>query len=495
MFIFLYFALILDKTLSMRKSIFVFSLLLLASFGSNAQRMMGIATSNWSGTNGMYLNPANIADSRTKFSIDLFSVNFGIDNNNAPLSLSDAFSSTSGNSSVNSVFKFDNGKQINLMLPYAEMRLPGLMVSIDHKNSFAITFRIRAMNQFNNFAPGLITTLTDSNLSSNTNYDLVSKNFNWTLHGWAEANVSYARVLYEKDEHFLKAGLTLRYLAGLGFMSIKGSLDAHYSAADTAITANHTNIQVASNLLDNLDNAGNGNTGFDQIGKKGGHGFGADIGVVYEWRPDYDDYIDPTTKLTDHSANKYKIRASVAVTDIGAITYDNVKTSTFSGNGVMSSTDIRNNFSSFNNFKDYATSRGFTYDTSVGSLKVALPTTIVAAIDYYIGHHFYLNGTYIGNVVNRQNVGNSYYDQIILTPRFDTKFYSLGIPVSYSYLTGGIKAGFGMRMGGFFMGTDDMLAFFSGNQYGVNFYFGAYIPINKKNKSGKKDAEPTPSTK
>ena len=39
----------------------------LLSMAANAQRYLGIATGNWSGTTNMYLNPANIADSRSKF--------------------------------------------------------------------------------------------------------------------------------------------------------------------------------------------------------------------------------------------------------------------------------------------------------------------------------------------------------------------------------------------------------------------------------------------
>ena len=66
----------------MKKLTVVLMLVLMLAFCiGQAQRYLGIATSNWSGTNGMYLNPANIADSRHKFTIDLFSVNVGVNNN------------------------------------------------------------------------------------------------------------------------------------------------------------------------------------------------------------------------------------------------------------------------------------------------------------------------------------------------------------------------------------------------------------------------------
>jgi hypothetical protein len=40
--------------------------------------------------------------------------------------------------------------------------------------------------------------------------------------------------------------------------------------------------------------------------------------------------------------------------------------------------------------------------------------------------------------------------------------------------------GFGMRVSGFFFGSDDMLAIASDNQHGFGFYFGGYVPIFRK---------------
>jgi hypothetical protein len=49
--------------------------------------------------------------------------------------------------------------------------------------------------------------------------------------------------------------------------------------------------------------------------------------------------------------------------------------------------------------------------------------------------------------------------------------------------------GLGLRVGGFFVGSDDMMAFFSsGTQFGANVYFGLYIPFNKRDyRDGNKD--------
>jgi OOP family OmpA-OmpF porin len=80
--------------------------------------------------------------------------------------------------------------------------------------------------------------------------------------------------------------------------------------------------------------------------------------------------------------------------------------------------------------------------------------------------------------VDRKAVGNYYYNQVTVTPRYDTRVFSVGLPVTYGMQSNSIKMGLGARVAGFFMGSDDMLALFSNNQYGFNFYAGAFIPIN-----------------
>jgi hypothetical protein len=53
----------------MRKLLLATTLMLSVISSSFAQRYLGVATSNWSGTNALYLNPALMAGSRVKWSI------------------------------------------------------------------------------------------------------------------------------------------------------------------------------------------------------------------------------------------------------------------------------------------------------------------------------------------------------------------------------------------------------------------------------------------
>jgi hypothetical protein len=453
------------------------SFILAASITSlNAQRMMGIATSNWCGTNSITLNPASIADSRTRFSLDLFSINFGIDNNLASVDFAKAAGSTSGTPQVGDIFTFSKNKAFNVLMPVADFHLPGIMVSIDQKNSVAITTRVRVFNQFNHFDQGLLRSVLDPNYTGGSDVAISSQKFNWTANIWSEIRLTYAREVYNKDEHYIKAGITVSRLGGIGFLSLKGeNLDGHYYSASDSIHTNNTDLQFATSVVDNASDlsSGLGSIFGNFFDKKSGSGWGADLGAIYEYRPE-------ETNNDDQSNNKYKVRASLAITDLGSMSYTSqiVKVS---ANGSMSTGDLAKNFANYTDFTEYARSRGYTLDTSKGTTKVHLPTAMVLGLDYYVGSHFYINGTWIANLANRMNFGNSYYGQLTFTPRWDTRYFSVGVPLTYSGMTHGMKAGLGIRLAGLYFGSDDMLAFMGGS-YGVNFYLGGYIPINKKHK-------------
>ncbi|MBA3827527.1 MAG: OmpA family protein [Taibaiella sp.] len=495
----------------MKRSLLL-GLALLIVIVANAQRYLGIATSDWSATNSVYLNPANIADSRTKFSIDLFSVNVGVDNDLGTINTSNFASKFYKGDSVNinDIFKYSNKGAFNMIAPYAEVRGPGFMWNIDHKNSIALTTRIRGINQFTNVSQDLYRTILDPSYAKGANgdYTLNSGKFNWTAATWSEIGVTYARVLVDNGRNMLKAGVTVRYLGGIGYVSMQGNnLDGHYYKANDSLQLTNTDLHFASNIISTQNQLSNGISNADLLsrffGSNGGKGVGGDIGLVYEFRPDYNNYyydMDGQTHITDYSKNRYKLRFAASVTDIGFINYNtNNRTGSISGTGSIKGADLGNNISNYSEFKTYAQTRGFTVDSNSSSTKVHLPAALLLSADYRIGGNFYVNATYINNLVDRYQVGNAYYNQITVTPRYDTRVFSVGVPISYSMLANDLKVGLGARIAGFFIGSDDMLALFSNNQYGYNIYFGAYIPVNYKkprdrdhdNVSDKRDKCPT----
>ena len=476
----------------MRRLLYLAVFILLIAHNAHGQRYFGIATSNWSGINGLYLNPANIADNRERITIDLISVNAGVDNNLGTINTGGGIGSflnrvRNGSVSADNIFNFSGGNTFSLVAPYAEARGPGFMVTIKHKHSLAFTTRMRVINQFNNFDQSLYHLIANPTPTANNNINVSSKNFNWTAQYWNEIGLTYGVVLLEKGKHQLKAGITARYLGGYGFITVKGNnLNMGYNSSKDSLYASNTDIEYSSNILNSKNAFTNGYSPSslpgDFLSLKDGHGVGGDIGLVYEFRPDtanskYD--MDGKTGIPDGSKNKYKLRLSASVMDIGVLNYSSnvTSTATITGNGYITGSGLAKNVSDYNSFKNYAINQGFRVDTGNAARKLYLPTALLLSADYNIYKWVYVNATYINNLVNRQNYGNSVYNQVTITPRYDVRLFSAGIPITYSMLAHDIKVGLGLRYSGFFIGSDDMLAFFGAKSYGANIYAGGFIPV------------------
>ncbi len=493
----------------MKKIYHIFILLVIASISARAQYNLGVATGNWSGTQSLYLNPASIADNNERFVIDIFSITGGLDNSLGTINRNGGLLDVINNGNTDNLFKYNSSNQFSLLAPYVQAHLPGVMVSVGKKLSFALTTGIRGMNQFNNFDRSLYRTLTDPTYLPDGNLVLTSNKFNYTAHVWSEVGLSCGAVLFENAQHELKAGITLKYLGGIGYLGLKGNnLDAQYKSNNDSLFVNHSDIEFASNIISTksaiLNGVSNHNIFSEFFGSKDGRGFGADFGLIYEFTPkqkkeEKSSDKDKKVKAKKYTEKNYLFRISASLVDIGSITYgknDN-SNATVTGNGIISGKDFSANVTNFEDFRTYAKSHGFTADTSHQDTKVYMPTTLHLAADYHAYKHFYVNATFIANMANRQNFGNSYYNQVTVTPRYDCRLFSVGLPITYGAMSKSMKVGIGARISGFFIGSDDLLALFANKQSGFNIYAGGYIPFhrhNKKEKAGKDDEELEPDS-
>lgn len=453
---------------------------------ATAQRMMGVSTSDWNSANSMYLNPSSMVGGHEKKVISATTFSFGVDNSLGTFSkLGDLFKFDGS-----AAFKTSDKKTFNMMLPYFEWRLPGFMMSLNGKNkhTFAFNTRMRAFNQFNSFDQSLYKTVVDPSSISTGTYRFTASNFNWTAHVWREYALSYGLVVLDKGKSLLKVGATGRYLSGTVYLGMKGkNVDVTFTTGNDSFSATNSDVQFASNIIsagssftDGLDV---GSLAGKFFGFGGANGFSMDLGATYYFRgPDGVDKSKPE--------NDYMFKASLAVTDLGGITYKQGKNYVMDvrGNGFLTSKGLMDNIAKSASLKNYLKGQGYSADTSSAKRKLSMPTTIVMGGDYHIKSKFFVNATYIMNLVDRLKFGNSYYNQLIVTPRFDSKLITAALPITYSALAGDLKLGLGFRVSGFFFGSDDMMALFSDNQYGFGFYIGSFVPLyrDKKKKSENK---------
>jgi hypothetical protein len=457
--------------------------LMLVVSNVHAQRYFGIATSEWNDVNSIYLNPANIAGSHEKISVGIISFNLGVDNNLGTFSsIGNIGNSLNSNGGTNSLFSNSGQANFSMIVPSGEVRGPSIIVKINSKQSIAFTTRIRVINQLNNFDQSLFNTITNPSFTPNSTYTVKAQNFNWTAHLWSEAGLTYSVILAQDDRNQLKAGATLRYLGGIGYLALKGNnLDLNYSSGKDSFYAANSDLQYTSNVVSTRSAIFNGINTSDLLGNffgsNQGSGVGADLGFVYSFNPGggmYSEKYNP--------GQGYKLKFSASVTDLGSINYkaQNNSTVIVTGNGYITGNGLKNNVKNASDFRNYIVNQGFTGDTTARSTRIFLPSALLLSGDYNVYQKFFVNATYINNLANRQSFGNSYYNQVTLTPRYDTKLITVGLPITYSMLANDLKMGIGFRISGFFVGSDDMLALFSNHQYGFGFYMGGYIPLFTK---------------
>ncbi|MBS1663495.1 MAG: hypothetical protein JST68_20805, partial [Bacteroidetes bacterium] len=195
----------------MRKGIFILLLLSLVKLTS-AQTYPGYRTSSYTGVNGVFFNPANIADSRYKWDINIIAVNGFVGTSQSGLRFSDITRSFNGDSLKSKLLRGKTG--IN-SLAYVDVLGPSFMISLSPKTSIALTTRSRVFSNGQNMDGNLAGAIIDGGTTTAG----IPFNFNTSqlIHatGWTEIGASIAQVFTKKGSNsFFKGGLTLKYLAG-----------------------------------------------------------------------------------------------------------------------------------------------------------------------------------------------------------------------------------------------------------------------------------------
>ena len=249
-----------------------YSLLLVSIFVLNlcsAQSYPGFADDNYNGIHGVVGNPANIADSRVSVDINLFSIQAMVATDYLPLTFDNITTLAEDFTFDDSFTRFPS--QSNNVLVNADVLGPSFMFGINEKSSIGISTRARAINNYNNINGELLESIIDGFPATGFSFD--QNNLDGTTHFWGEIGLSYGRVIYDADNHFIKGGLTLKYLLGAGVAqgtseNMSGAFDAN---------SNSVNLNGDFSYLVSFDE--------DDFQVDLTPGYGMDIGFVYEYRP------------------------------------------------------------------------------------------------------------------------------------------------------------------------------------------------------------------
>ncbi|WP_158844418.1 OmpA family protein [Algibacter sp. L1A34] len=443
------------------KKISLIVLLIIGSMSAKAQSYIGYLTDNYSGVNSVIANPANITDSRFKTDINLAGFSVFAGNDYYGVHLLDAtkdgydFDLDAKKSPTT-----DNNAMVNL-----DVMGPAFMFNLNKVSSIAVFTRARAMVNVDEINGE---TIDDLDNDDTTDFVVNEGDFNTFGHAWAELGVTYARVLMDNDQHFLKGGLTAKFLQGGGTANAYGrNVTVDYTELSETI---ETTGSITYGRGDDYDNDNYDYELPEAIG------FGADLGFVYEWRPDYGDYkttnVDGDTYSHKYE-NKYKLKLGLSITDIGKINYKDAISETFDVTNTVTEDDIDNE-DDLNGILNNL----YTLTNSSAGYKVNLPTALHLNVDYSLNRSFYVNlNTDLSLVSKGKENASRIANVVSLTPRFESKWFSFFVPVSVVQYNG-FQAGAGFRAGPLYIGSGSVLtALTSDNSKGADVYAGLKVPV------------------
>jgi outer membrane protein OmpA-like peptidoglycan-associated protein len=449
--------------------------LLLPGAAFRAQDFMGYSMSNYAGITGVFLNPASIADSRYRFDMELVGLDFNFSNNYLGIkkeAILHPSHFSDNNFQKNYVTERQNSDKKGIYMS-ANLHLPSFMIRLNPKNSVGFSIRMRSYFALDgletNLAHQIYKGLQDSVQYFQT---LENKQLSIQYMSWAEYGLSYARVLKDQDKHFLKVGITLKLLQGLGaaYMYIN---DLHYRVSNKD-TMSFFNTKLNYGHSTKLD--------FNSKAFSFGSNFslGGDLGVIYEYRPDYMKYkydMDGETNKDMRWKNKYKFRFGFSILDVGGIRYQKGPYSRDFTANINLWNIAKLNLNNTQALDDTLRKR-FVMNKSDNSFYMSLPTALSLQADYGIYKDFYvgLMGNYAFQFKNSPNKIHE-ISRVALVPRWDHKWFGAYFPISYDGYRN-FNYGLNLRLGPVIFGSNALNSYFGKSDvYGAEFHVLLKIPI------------------
>ena len=441
----------------MKKSL-IYALILAGMSSVNAQSYLGYYHDNYTGVQSTLFNPASIVDSRFKADINIVSASAFVGNDYYGLKMSDLFKDS---------FDFDKqGRKsvTNNFIGNVDIMGPSFMFNIAPKHSIAVFTRARSIVNVSKIDGKLFADLKD-NFDSSSSYTSGVQNSNMVGNAWAELGLSYATVLLDKQKHFLKGGLSVKYLQGIANVHGKFT-DVSFNYDDVAQTITTKGMMSYGESQDFENNS-------DSKFNSGSRGVGLDLGFEYEYRPDYAKFTTTDNKgniIYLKDKNKYKYRFGISLTDLGSILYK--------GTANEKGYDLNRTVNQAQYEEAESPLDLYLVSYTKPNTRAYLPTALHATADWNIHNKFYLNLNGDLNVnsktaENRSTIANA----VILTPRYESKWFGFYLPIGMMEYSG-FQAGTGFRFGPLFVGSGSVLSnLMSKESKAVDVHLGLKIPI------------------
>ncbi|AXB57047.1 DUF5723 family protein [Flavobacterium fluviale] len=435
------------------------TLLLFCFFGSffcaRSQSYFGFRDDNYAGIQSVLFNPSAVVDSKYKADVTIGSISATGQNDLYGINVLDALDGDYDlDTDATKNFKSNNRGNLNV-----DILGPSFMMNITPLHSIALFTRVRSVTNLVGVNGELVDEV-NKDLDVSSSFMITGGNPNGVTNSWAEIGASYGTVLLDRDDHFVKGGLTLKYLMAGANSYINGtdlSVAFNRNAVNPALSEYYSTGTLRTAASYDYQN------GEKQKFDPTSAGVGVDLGFTYEYR----------TNCHTCVGNRYKFKAAASVTDIGSLNYKNVTENTYNLTGRVTQEDIEDAEDIFEFFD-----ANYTKTSSRKAVKASLPTALHTNFDWNIDNKFYLNLSGDFGLVNANKInGTAIANSVTFTPRYETRQFSFYIPLTWMEYSG-TQIGTGLRAGPIFIGSGSLISnLFSNNSKAANVYVGLKLPI------------------
>ena len=445
----------------MKKFFFKIVLLLFGLQIIQAQdHFSGISTSKRGGLLNATLNPAELSNMNMLIDVNIYNMSINFSNNK--LSFKDLIN---GNN-LESKF-FEGNTPTNARIDVSIIG-PGVAFNLG-RWSYAVSTQASIKANLIDINTSLGNAIQSGSITNALPNIILSKeNQRMNATTWGEFDFSVARKIIDLGRHKIAGGATLKLLfpgayANFGASNFAGTITytgGNYFVSNANATINLSYSNILGNDFSNTSN-------FTNFFSQGINGLATDIGFTY------------TYKEKDSKNNI--LHAGLSIKNIGSM---NFKTDTnksidyaFNINGVQSLN--LSQFEHINSFQELEqqlatvqNAQFFQKTESTSAFSVKMPTTINLYADLKVIRKFYVTG-----IINQKMVNESNNTQITtqntytLIPRFATKIFEVFIPLTQNEISK-FTTGFGLRLGGFYIGSNSIISTAMNNSKQADAYFG-----------------------
>lgn len=478
----------------------------------NAQEMLGIVNSNYTGTNNLLINPANAAASRYQVSINLLAGHMFFNSNYLYIHKKDfgffkLFSVNMDDPAYMYIYDYpeynykDTVHYIDYLKNtvkrgfYGNLRFAGPSVTFrqgNHAFSLVTGFRNNfSIEKMPNDAANFIFRGQDFAPQHNITYE--DSYFAMAVLSWIELGLGYANTFYTDGGQEFSAGITLKGLLGTGgaygivnnATYMVPNTDSIYfyrmnASIGLALPMNYATNEVVSDPLIR------------------GYGFSADAGVSYCLKGST--LLPPSSfgkNDSDHE-DDYLLKAGISILDMGWINFNkevqvhefqDVDNRLWSGLRSFHANSIQHflRSASQNLLGDSLASL-----TTQTRFSMFLPSAASVQVDYNFGSNIFLNATLFQGIrLGKRSVRRP--SLLAVTPRYETPIFAVSLPVTlYDFREPAI--GLAFRIYSLVVGTEKLGTFLTLTDVeGMDVYFSLGINLNPKKSDWKyKSSRSTP---